>query len=136
VNPRVRMLSALWPSCLEGMGSPTVRMTQRLEPIKMDDEQLYNLRAFTCTHVRNNAPILCVFHERAVADWDAGWTFHCGAMEHEDSEIVVTRLTSMLRIDPSIGQLMDLPIGTGAWRRTPSEDWTRHLLGTESDGDP
>ena len=57
---------------------------------------------------------------------DGGWQF----LSHEsgplkESDGVVVGLREILRIDPSIAELADLPLGWRAWRRSKDSPWQR-----------
>lgn len=70
--------------------------------------------------VSRERPILFVSHD---AD-DGGWQF-LGWDEADEAEASVVSLATMLRIDPSIAALANLPPGWVAWRTSPSDPWQR-----------
>lgn len=66
------------------------------------------------------SPILRVTHD---AD-DGTWQFLDGSVASEDNASVVS-LEGITRIDPSVMELADLPLGGAAWRSTTNEPWQR-----------
>lgn len=67
-------------------------------------------------------PITHVYHDEG----DDGWQFHPGegvAMEHA----MVVGLGTIVRRDPSLLQVADLPPGWMAWREGPDAPWQRKL---------
>ena len=70
--------------------------------------------------VFDGAPILLVSHD---AD-DHGWQFlNGGAFDVADAAVVL--LANIVRQDPSVLQVADLPPGWQAWRDAPSAPWQR-----------
>ena len=61
---------------------------------------------------------------------DHGWQF-LGSTTPTMEDACVVALKAMVEIDPSIQQLADLPVGWHAWRRTPSDGWTRERNPTD-----
>jgi hypothetical protein len=79
----------------------------------------------TTTQVtRLGAPILFVSHE---LDEDGGslWQFHCGTVDFDMRDAQLVRLDTIVKIDPSIADLSDLPVGYCAKRISISEFWQR-----------
>ena len=70
--------------------------------------------------VREGRPILHVTHDRD----DGGWQF-LGAGDANPNDAMVVALREIVRLDPSVQQLADLPPGWRAWRTTPQETWQR-----------
>jgi hypothetical protein len=65
-------------------------------------------------------PILFVSHDED----DGGWQFLPGGPLHEaDARVVALRRIWVL--DPSVGELADLPLGWQASRNTPADPWRR-----------
>jgi hypothetical protein len=80
-----------------------------------------NVAVITTRQVtERRAPILYVSHH---AD-DGGWQFHTGAPPVEEDARVVA-LREIWRLDPSVGELADLPLGWQAWRDTVLGSWRR-----------
>ena len=70
--------------------------------------------------VREGEPILHVTHDIE----DDGWQFLGAGDAHPDDAIVVA-LRTVVRLDPSVQELADLPPGWRAWRRTSKDAWER-----------
>ena len=80
-----------------------------------------NMAVITTRQVtEHSAPILLVSHD---AD-DGGWQFLTGASTLEDDARVVAMRTIWI-LDPSVGELADLPLGWHAWRRSSQTPWQR-----------
>lgn len=70
--------------------------------------------------LHEGASILHVTHDED----DHGWQF----LGWEDANVddgVVVCLAEMLRLDPSVREVADLPPGWHAWRAAKGEPWTR-----------
>jgi hypothetical protein len=80
-----------------------------------------SVATFTTRFVLDGSrPILLVSHDRD----DGAWQFLCGTMnDPEDGRVV--GLGTIVRIDPSVEALADLPVGWRATRASRSEPWTR-----------
>ncbi len=80
-----------------------------------------NLACITTTKMLDEGhPILLVTHDED----DGGWQFLCGtANDPKDGRVV--GLDCMYAIDPSIGELANLPLGWKAWRRSLNAEWQR-----------
>jgi hypothetical protein len=77
---------------------------------------------------REGRPILHVVH-----DEDGTWQFLTGdAVEMADALLV--SLAEPLRIDPTVGELADLPRGWEASRGAVGEPWQRRLSSSQEDG--
>jgi hypothetical protein len=70
--------------------------------------------------VFESAPILRVTHDSD----DHGWQF-LGLEDARVEDASVVCLSEILRLDPSIRELADLPPGWHAWRRAVGVPWTR-----------
>ena len=80
-----------------------------------------NVATLTVRQVmRGGQPILWVSHE---AD-DGMWQFFTGEPV-EMANVMVVGLREVYRIDPSIGELADLPLGWTAERSAPGLPWQR-----------
>ena len=75
-------------------------------------------------------PILYVSHDYDEESESGGsWQFHSGNGDYSPDKMKLVRLDTKLRIDPSISEVSDLPIGFGArrvglgaaWNYTPEE---------------
>lgn len=64
--------------------------------------------------------IYCVTHH----EFEGGWQF-TGVGPWEAEDVVEVTLEEMLKIDPSLLRLADLPRGWCAWREEPGEGWRR-----------
>jgi len=78
-----------------------------------------NLATITTRFVMEGSrPILLVTHE---AD-EGSWQLLCGTTSNPDDARVVA-LRNVYELDPTIGELADLPFGWCAWRHTPKDPW-------------
>ena len=94
----------------------------------MDDwpfEDPENVAVMTVRQIIDDGrPILRVSH-----DVDDGmWQFLTGGTVRMDDALVVS-LRSVYRLDPSIGELADLPLGWTAERSAPEVPWERRVTG-------
>ncbi len=80
--------------------------------------------------IRGESPILRVTHDED----DGGWQFLDGG-EVAVEEASLVSLRQMARLDPSILELADLPLGWVAERAGPGEPWQRAPAVTEEDRD-
>jgi hypothetical protein len=80
-----------------------------------------NSAALTTAFVLDGSPILRVYH-----DFDGGWQFH-GSPDHSTSAEIarVVSLASMVKQDPSLAELHDLPFGWRAERAAVKRPWKR-----------
>lgn len=65
-------------------------------------------------------PILLVTHD---AD-DGSWQFLCGSTNNTADGRVVG-LSQMLRLEPQLSKIADLPLGWKAWRESTNHSWVR-----------
>src|SRR5690242_17021210 len=87
-----------------------------------------NSVAFTSTHItEDRLPILLVTH-----DDDGAWQFHSGGTLTEVRPKVLC-LEHVYSLDPSIGELADLPCGWQAEREAVGQPWIRSALPIERD---
>src|SRR3954451_22416303 len=80
-----------------------------------------NLASITVRQVvHGGQPILLVVHDADEGDWQflAGDRFHV-------ADGLLVSLGSLVRRDPSLVELADLPLGWQAWRQTPNSPWQR-----------
>ena len=76
-----------------------------------------NVVVFTTKHVLNGDPILYVYHND-----DGYWQFHAIAdPKVEDAKILL--LEELIKLDPSLNELYDLPMGKNAWRADVQSEW-------------
>jgi hypothetical protein len=79
-----------------------------------------NTACFSCIHViREKQNILYVSHD---AD-DGAWQFLCGADDHLESDGSIVGLGTIVKIDPEINQIADMPIGICAERKDKRDQW-------------
>ena len=81
-----------------------------------------NVAAISCRHVLDGHPILRVSHD----DDDGCWQLLCGSA-HSSEDAKVVCLGCMLKRDPSLAELADLPLGWGADRESLLQPWTREV---------
>ena len=89
-----------------------------------------NVATYTTVNVLEGSdPILLVCHD---AD-DGAWQFLCGKTNNvKDARVI--GLDCAVRLDPSLAQLADLPLGWHAWRGAPDEPWSRKAMHSEDEG--
>jgi len=82
-----------------------------------------NLATYTTTKVlENNHPILLVTHEE-----DGDWQFLCGnPITKDDCKVIC--LEEIVKLDPSLNQLFDLPYGWEAERNSIDDKWVRRQI--------
>ena len=66
------------------------------------------------------APVLLVTHDKG----DGAWQFHSTSTP-DLSEATMASLEEILRLDPSIAEIADLPLGGIAFREAPEKPWAR-----------
>ncbi len=77
--------------------------------------------------IEEGEPILLVSHD----EHDGAWQFISGRRPAEgDAQIVALR--EIWRHDPTVGDLVDLPLGWVAWRQRPGQPWQRSRRPKES----
>lgn len=80
-----------------------------------------NTASFTSTHIfKQGLPILQVFHDEE----DRSWQFHSGKTV-TTKDLLIVGLGEVVRLDPSIAELADLPLGWQAHRQSTKEPWLR-----------
>jgi hypothetical protein len=84
-------------------------------------EESENVAVITLRQIiSDGAPILHVTHDSE----DGGWQFlGWGDASEEDAKVVALR--TIVRLDPSVQELADLPPGWHAWRETVDQPWRR-----------
>ena len=94
----------------------------------MDDEQPGwpfdeppNIACFTTVKVlREGYPVLLVTHEEG----DGSWQFLCGTT-NASKDAAIVGLDCIFQLDPSVGELADLPVGWIATRESRDDAWHR-----------
>ena len=71
--------------------------------------------------VFDGAPILHATHD------DHGWPF-LGREDADEAQGAVVALSTIVRLDPSVLDVADLPPGWHAWRESRSSPWQRSRL--------
>src|SRR5262245_11332035 len=85
-----------------------------------------NLESITSRQVvYGDQPILRVVHDAV----DGNWQFLTGDGFHIADALVVS-LGNVVRRDPGLVELADLPLGWQAWRETSNSPWQRRLCET------
>ena len=87
----------------------------------MDDwpfDQQANVAAVTSRRVMEGAPILLVVH---YSD-DHSWAFLDG-LEFDMADALLVGMGNMLKLDPTLAGIAELPPGWVARRRAPGEPW-------------
>jgi len=83
-----------------------------------------NLAVITLKSILHaGSPILHVVHDAE----DGGWQF-LGWDEAREDDATIVALRTVARLDPSIPELSDLPLGWHAWRRGRDDRWRRAPL--------
>jgi hypothetical protein len=84
-------------------------------------EESENVAVITLKQIiSDGAPILHVTHDSEDGAWQfLGW----GDAREEDAKVVALR--TIVRLDPSVQELADLPPGWHAWRETADKPWQR-----------
>ena len=81
-------------------------------------EEQEGMYVFTCEDaLYYGQPILEVHHVN-----DGNWLFLCGKI-HDGEDAPCVMLKVIIRLDPSIAQLSDLPLGKLAKRTAPGSPW-------------
>jgi hypothetical protein len=77
----------------------------------------------TSTYVtRDGMPILQVSHEYDEVDGD-DWQFHCGNDDYSMEKLQLVRLSTILKFDPDLLVIADLPVGYVAKRTAVGIPW-------------
>ena len=74
----------------------------------------------TCQVLEDGYPILMVAHDSD----DGMWQILCGTTNDADDARVIG-LGEALKIDPSLAQIADLPLGWRAWRKDRKSTWQK-----------
>ena len=95
-------------------------------------DQPRNCAVLTTTHViKEGQDITCVFHD---AD-DHGWQLHSEGGKTVAEHLVVS-LGEIVRHDPSVLEVADLPPGWKAWRKEKEAAWRRAEVRNKEEGKP
>lgn len=79
-----------------------------------------------CEHVvHKKKPVLYVTHNKE----NGIWQFLCGATEHTKDKLHIISLQKACKIDPTLNELFEVPIGFGAERKTAKDEWVTFQLG-------
>jgi hypothetical protein len=70
--------------------------------------------------VDGGEPILHVTHDSD----DGGWQF-LGWENAREEDVKIVALRTIVRLDSTVQELADLPLGWHAWRRTAEQPWQR-----------
>ena len=78
----------------------------------------------TTTYVtRDGQPILQVTREQDEEDGSDIWQFHCGNGDYDPGVLQLVRLDTVLKIDPGLRELAQLPVGSEATRTSVGAPW-------------
>jgi len=122
---RIAVLNGLRPDGAERRDElrATTRADMQTIPTDWPFDDAPNMAVITTRQItERSAPILLVSHD---AD-DGGWQFLPGGSLLEDDARVVA-MRSIWMLDPSVGELADLPLGWQAWRRSLQAPWQKSL---------
>lgn len=88
-----------------------------------------NVAVITSTYVtRDGMPILLVTREEDDEEGES-WQFHCGNGDYAMERMQLVGLGTVLRIDPTVREVADLPLGHCATRTAVGAPWTIGLDG-------
>jgi hypothetical protein len=79
-----------------------------------------NLGVLTTANVLAGAPILLISHD---AD-DHGWQFLCGTT-NDPADGRIVHLHEIVKLDPTVEEVADLPAGWVAFRQSLGSEWVR-----------
>jgi len=83
-----------------------------------------NTACFICNHIlKEKKSILLVFHEA-----DGDWQFLCGSDNHSEDNIKIVSLKQVTKIDESVNQLFEMPLGYGAERASGHMEWNPFIV--------
>ncbi|MBN6076116.1 hypothetical protein HYE59_00810 [Aggregatibacter actinomycetemcomitans] len=71
--------------------------------------------------ISNNMPILYVSHEND--DSGIAWQFHTDNGDSSEDKLRLVSLRQILEMDPTIQQLVSLPLGYSAIRKSINDKW-------------
>ena len=103
------------------------------EPTDWPFEDPPNVATFTTRQlIRDGRPILYVVRDEE----DGAWQFHTGDSEVSRSDGMIVCLAEMVRADPSLLTLADLPYGWVALRESVDSAWKRCRRDELDDDEP
>lgn len=106
-------------SLLFGCKKPHVRPVAESESSGYEFSEPRNTACITCRHVvKDGADILHVTHDAE----DGGWQFLCGG-DHTEEDAMILGMEEIVRVDPSVNGLHQMPEGVGASRETRAGEW-------------
>jgi hypothetical protein len=80
-----------------------------------------NTAALTTVKVLDReAPILLVTHDED----DGGWQFLCGTT-NDDADARIVGLGTIVKLDATVNEVADIPMGWRAWRDSAHGPWQR-----------
>lgn len=98
-----------------------LRRSRRTDSVPWSFDQAPDCAALTlCSIVLYGAPILCVSHDAE----DHGWQF-LGLDAPDEADAAFVSLEQVVKLDPSVLEIADLPPGSSAWRESRSAPWQR-----------
>ena len=87
--------------------------------MKFPFQESKNTMVFTCVHILEGKADICyVTHDED----DGAWQFLCG-QDHTMADARLMSLKEIVKKDPSIGVLSDMPLGCGATRESKTTEW-------------
>jgi len=84
----------------------------------MENIDLDGVAISTKNIVNDGSPILKVSH-----DDDGIWQFLDGSSELDENDAMVVSLGTMLDIDSTLKEILNLPLGSNAFRRDKNSTW-------------
>ena len=84
---------------------------------------------FICKHVRAGASILRAVHDRPRDENDTGWALVCARVDHVDADYLIVDLDGFQSRDPSLVEVLDLPLYTVAARNREDKPWVIEARG-------
>ena len=77
--------------------------------------------------VNGQKPVLLVVHDLGLGDGLGGWLFLDGTNIDGRSPAAIAKV-DLLKMDPTLTEVTDLPVGWYARRESPGKPWTRERL--------
>lgn len=86
--------------------------------------------AIVCEHISSmKFPILSAFRTEPDSPEDSGWQFFCGQENEENpDDAKVWLLEEVLKLEPTLAEYMDLPIGYQLWRENVESEWQQRMF--------